>query len=92
MMTEQEEQADRLMRAQRAVAKMLNEERNDDQKVVGRKFMNNISISLRKRQLADSIWKSAGIEGLGTTFPNTECILENLPVQTTQKEVFSLSI
>lgn len=50
--------------------------------------MNNISISLGKRQLADSIWKSAGIEGLGTTFPNTECILENLPVLTTQKEVF----
>lgn len=34
--------------------------------------MNNISISLGKRQLVDSIWKSAGIEGLGTTFPNTE--------------------
>lgn len=50
--------------------------------------MNNISISLGKRQLADSIWKSAGIEGLGTTFTNTECILENLPVQTTQEEVF----
>lgn len=28
--------------------------------------MNNISISLGKRQLVDSIWKSAGIEGLGT--------------------------
>lgn len=52
--------------------------------------MNNISISLGKRQLIDSIWKSAGIEGLGTTFPNTECILENLPVQTTQEEVFFL--
>ena len=45
------------------------------------------SISLAKRQLVDSIWKSAGIEGLGTTFPNTEKILENLPVQTTKDEV-----
>lgn len=49
--------------------------------------MNNLSISLGKRQLADSIWKSAGIEGLGTTFPNTEKILSNLPVQTRRDEV-----
>ena len=44
--------------------------------------MNNMSIAMGKRQLVDSIWKSAGIEGLGTTFPNTEKILSNLPVQT----------
>lgn len=31
--------------------------------------MLNMSISLGKRQLVDSIWKSAGIEGVGTTFP-----------------------
>ncbi len=49
--------------------------------------MDNLSISLGKRQLVDSIWKSAGIEGLGTTFPNTEKILENLPVQTKRDEV-----
>ena len=49
--------------------------------------MNNMSISMGKRQLADSIWKSAGIEGLGTTFPNTEKILENVPVQTRRDEV-----
>lgn len=49
--------------------------------------MNNMSISLGKRQLVDSIWKSAGIEGLGTTFPNTEKILSNLPVQTKRDEV-----
>lgn len=49
--------------------------------------MNNISLSLAKRQLVDSIWKSAGIEGLGTTFPNTEKILDNLPVQTRRDEV-----
>lgn len=49
--------------------------------------MNNLSISLGKRQLVDSIWKSAGIEGLGTTFPNTEKILSNLPVETRRDEV-----
>ncbi|MDY6156517.1 MAG: Fic family protein [Agathobacter sp.] len=49
--------------------------------------MNNMSISMGKRQLVDSIWKSAGIEGLGTTFPNTEKILSNLPVQTKRDEV-----
>jgi Fic family protein len=49
--------------------------------------MDNMSISLGKRQLVDSIWKSAGIEGLGTTFPNTEKILEDLPVETSRSEV-----
>lgn len=49
--------------------------------------MNNMSISMGKRQLVDSIWKSAGIEGLGTTFPNTEKILSNIPVQTKRDEV-----
>lgn len=49
--------------------------------------MNNMSISLGKRQLVDSIWKSAGIEGLGTTFPNTEKILTNMPVTTRRDEM-----
>lgn len=49
--------------------------------------MNNMSISMGKRQLVDSIWKSAGIEGLGTTFPNTEKILSNIPVETRRDEV-----
>ena len=49
--------------------------------------MNNMSISMGKRQLVDSIWKSARIEGLGTTFPNTEKILSNIPVQTRRDEV-----
>lgn len=49
--------------------------------------MNNLSISMGKRQLVDSIWKSAGIEGLGTTFLNTEKILSNMPVQTRRDEV-----
>ena len=51
------------------------------------KPVQNISISLGKRQLADSIWKAAGIEGLGTTFPDTERILDNLPVNTRRDEV-----
>jgi Fic family protein len=53
----------------------------------GDKVTLNLSISLGKRQLVDSIWKSAGIEGLGTTFPNTEKILDNLPVSTSRDEV-----
>ena len=50
-------------------------------------MLNNYSVSLAKRQVVDSIWKSAGIEGLGTTFPNTERILDNLPVTTTRNEM-----
>lgn len=50
--------------------------------------MINNAISLGKRQLVDSIWKSAGIEGLGTTFPDTQCILDNIPTKTTKDEMF----
>lgn len=39
-----------------------------------------------KRMLADSIWKSANIEGLGTSYPNTECILNGIPTSTTWEE------
>ena len=46
-----------------------------------------IAITLAKRSLVDSIWKAANVEGLGTTFPNTEAILENLPVNTKRDEV-----
>lgn len=49
--------------------------------------MLNYSISLAKRELVNSIWKSAGIEGLETTFPNVEAILDNLPVTTSRDEV-----
>lgn len=52
--------------------------------------MNNMAIALGKRQLVDSLWKSAGIEGLGTTFPNTEKILSNMPVETRRDEVLFL--
>ena len=41
---------------------------------------NESSINMAKRLLVDSIWKSAKLEGLGTTFPDTEMVLENIPV------------
>lgn len=47
----------------------------------------NYAIEMAKRMLIDSIWKSANLEGLGTTFPKTEMILENLPVETSREEV-----
>ena len=50
----------------------------------------NEATDLGKRMLVDSIWKSAGIEGLATTFPQTEAILENLPVETSADEVMFL--
>ena len=34
-----------------------------------------LEIVKAKRLLVDSIWKSANLEGLGTTFPKTEAIL-----------------
>ena len=42
---------------------------------------------MAKRLIVDSIWKSANLEGLGTTFPTTSCIIENVPVTTTREEV-----
>ena len=47
----------------------------------------NEAIEMAKRLLVDSIWKSANLEGLGTTFPKTEAILENLPVETSRNEL-----
>lgn len=47
----------------------------------------NYALEMAKRLLTDSIWKSANLEGLGTTFPKTEMILENLPTDTTREEV-----
>lgn len=46
-----------------------------------------MAVTLAKRSLVDSIWKAANVEGLGTTYPNTEAILENLPVTTRRDEV-----
>lgn len=45
------------------------------------------AIEMAKRMLVDSIWKSANLEGLGTTFPKTEAILANAPTTTRTEEV-----
>lgn len=41
------------------------------------------AVEMAKRLLIDSIWKSARVEGLGTTFPKTEAILRGLPTDHT---------
>lgn len=49
--------------------------------------MHDTAIEMAKRLLIDSIWKSANLEGLGTTFPKTEAILSNAPTETRSEEV-----
>lgn len=49
--------------------------------------MHDTAIEMAKRLLVDSIWKSANLEGLGTTFPKTEAILVNAPTTTKTEEV-----
>ena len=49
--------------------------------------MQDSAVAMAKRLLVDSIWKSANLEGLGTTFPKTEAILENIPTNTSTEEV-----
>lgn len=49
--------------------------------------MQDTAIEMAKRLLVDSIWKSANLEGLGTTFPKTEAILANAPTTTKTEEV-----
>lgn len=49
--------------------------------------MHDSAIEMAKRLLVDSIWKSANLEGLGTTFPKTEAILANAPTSTKTEEV-----
>lgn len=49
--------------------------------------MKDSAIEMSKRLLIDSIWKSANLEGLGTTFSKTEAILSNAPTTTTTEEV-----
>ena len=49
--------------------------------------MQDTAIQMAKRLLVDSIWKSANLEGLGTTFPKTEAILSNAPTTTKTEEV-----
>lgn len=50
-------------------------------------IMQQTAIDMAKRLLIDSIWKSANLEGLGTTFPKTEAILANAPTTTKTEEV-----
>lgn len=50
--------------------------------------MTRETLEFAKRLIVDSIWKSANLEGLGTTFPKTEAILENIPTETKKEEVF----
>lgn len=45
------------------------------------------AIWLAKRMLIDSIYRSAGVEGLGLTFPDTVCIIENAPVNVKPSDV-----
>lgn len=49
--------------------------------------MYDTAVEMAKRLLVDSIWKSANLEGLGTTFPKTEAILANAPTETKSEEV-----
>lgn len=49
--------------------------------------MRDTAVGMAKRLLVDSIWKSANLEGLGTTFPKTEAILANAPTTTRTEEV-----
>lgn len=49
--------------------------------------MIDTAIDMAKRLVVDSIWKSANLEGLGTTFPKTEAILANAPTTTKTEEV-----
>ncbi len=49
--------------------------------------MRDTAVQMAKRLLVDSIWKSANLEGLGTTFPKTEAILANAPTTTKTEEV-----
>lgn len=46
-----------------------------------------LAITYAKRMLVDSIWKSAGIEGLHVTFPETFDILNNIPVNMKPNDV-----
>lgn len=54
--------------------------------------MQDTAIEMAKRLLIDSIWKSANLEGLGTTFPKTEAILANAPTTTKTEEFKTLQI
>ena len=44
-------------------------------------------ITMARRMIKDLIWKSTIIEGLGLTFPETELILENIPVTAKSSDI-----
>lgn len=48
-------------------------------------IMRDKAIEMAKRLITDSLWKSANLEGLGTTFQKTEAILANVPTKTTME-------
>lgn len=54
--------------------------------------MQDTAIEMAKRMLVDSIWKSANLEGLGTTFPKTEAILANAPTTKTEEVLFVINM
>ena len=45
-------------------------------------------IEMAKRLITDSIWKSANLEGLATSYPKVVAMLENAPTKTTAEEVY----
>lgn len=49
--------------------------------------MKDTALAMAKRLLMNSIWKSANLEGLGTTYQKTEAIIRNAPTITTANEV-----
>lgn len=65
-------------------AVIIDEKRLEELEV---KSVRDTAIEMAKRMLVDSIWKSANLEGLGTTFPKTEAILANAPTTTKTEEV-----
>lgn len=40
--------------------------------------MKDTTLAMTKRLIMDSIWKSANLEGLGTTYPKTEAIIRSV--------------
>lgn len=40
--------------------------------------MKATALAMAKRLIMDSIWKSANLEGLGTTYPRTEAIIRSV--------------
>ena len=54
--------------------------------------MYDTAIEMSKRMLVDSIWKSANLEGLGTTFPKQKQFLQMLLRLQKRRKYYLLSI